>query len=417
MNYFFLLCISFLSTSLLRAQRKSEILNNSGTPHPLTAKVPTLSSPPTYSNHSGDADNFLVSWELLSSPEAASKDLRQSPLLAIKDWNTQTVSNFQHIPEFKQAQSLEEVKKIILNKLLERKVNKVVVSEFLTRAEFPEAWCLFLEDMIAPLKNTQESARGLSVQDVFGLLAAPLSRIKCNTIKLPIPDPFQDAFEQADDARSEQNQASCIISETSEAPVSTSISYAAQQAPSSDSNANAQQQQHSYPPPMHGQDTSYKESQAESAYEHTSSSQEPVSSYVQGIPCLEFWVTGMIEQSMHYHKKNPQNWLAAFSSANQDPINQRIIQHLKKALTTSQGTEEYHSQGSYDGTTRSTGTSVAPISASSSNVQGSSKPTTDPGYIDQMFNQEAPPPAPQGPVGKHKAVTFFSRQKEIKHGK
>ena len=144
LSFFLLFCIPLTPKVFNRTPERPEAT--------LTPKPPTVSV-------NKSPENILASWTMLSSPQAASQDLSKSPILAIKNWKTQPLSSFQHIEDFKQTQSLEEVKKIILNKLLEQKINPSLVGEFLNRAEFPEGWCNVLENTTRPLWNRKNATK------------------------------------------------------------------------------------------------------------------------------------------------------------------------------------------------------------------------------------------------------------------
>ena len=421
MIYFFLLWFSLSFFPLFCGKMNTKKNFNVSPKHPEPNVTPPV---PDVSAHAESPENLLASWTMISSPQAALQNLKQSPLLTIQNWKTQSLSNFQHIEAFKQAQSLEEVKKIILKKLLEQRVNLSLVAEFLVRAELPEGWCGVLQEIIQPLWNTKTTTNGMSIADIRSLLAVPLSSIQCDNLKLPVPNAFQEAFENADEARLDQHYPSCLKESTqnelepqpsisnqpkeqkenslantvNKEPRFGSIRNSPEQAAVSASDSlrytNTTLGRESFYPKTQKNENEYHSTSAEStdslSYEDASSASQNKVYYVQGISCLEFWITVMIEQSIYYHKKRPDSWNSIFNSAHQDPMNQRIVQHLKKNLFYTQ--ENPHSAEDQNFIQQRHGSGGAPsvISASSSGSQNSSsKPFTDGGYLEFKDDQQA----------------------------
>ncbi|ETZ04696.1 proline-rich domain-containing protein [Holospora undulata] len=357
------------------------------------------------------------SWAEISNPLISLQELEKSCILSIKDWNSQNLSDFQSLPDFKQVNSLEEVKKIILKALLKQK-NVIPISQFLIRANISDEWCLLLEYITSPLWDSQKSPYGITIKDISALLSVPLSKVKCQGLKLPIPENFLDAFEQADEVLSEKKQEdkSCLVSNdeknknSSENP-SSKKSYVPPQ--SGDQQPRDPQSGDQQPrDPQSGDQQPrdpYAQDRKEGGYYDTSY-QKPVSTYVKAEECLEFWVSSIIEQSMRYIKKKPHVWNALFKSANADPMNQRIVQHIRSSMgeNSSQSYDHESGRGYNEGAGSYGGNGV--ISASGSGAQGSSKPFTDPQYLDSR--EESAPQESQEPAAKRKTVTFFSKQKK-----
>ncbi|GAJ46223.1 hypothetical protein HE1_00549 [Holospora elegans E1] len=416
LNYNYLLLFFITNFSfLLYANKRSTGVKS----HVATSKKRVFGAQADY-----NPANIASSWAEISNPEVSLQALEKSYLLTIKNWNSQNLSDFQSMPDFKQAKTLEEVKKIILKTLLKQK-NVTPISKFLIQAKISDAWCRLLEYITYPLWNSKKSSYGISIKDVSALLSVPLSNIKCQELRLPVPENFLDAFEQADQVLSEQKQeeTSCLFPNNEKNSSKEIHSQSLPGNPLPDGSLPGNPLPDGSLPgnplpdgslpgnplpdgslpgnPLPDGQALYKKSN------HKTSYKKSLSTYVKGTECLEFWVASIIEQSMRYIKKKPHVWGAIFNSANADPMNQRIVQHLKRVMKEESSSDH---QGDYDRGTQGYDYGSSPISASGSGAQGSSKPFTDPQYLDSR--EESSPQEPQEPVVKRRTVTFFSKKRK-----
>ncbi|WP_021827801.1 hypothetical protein [Holospora obtusa] len=352
-----------------------------------------------------NAEKFLSAWTVLSNPEVSLQELEQSSLLTLRDWTGVLLSDFQNIPDFKYANSLEDVKKIIFNKLLVQK-NITPIRKFLIQNSIPGGWCDLLKYITTLLWDPKKSSKGLTIQEISALLSLPLSNLKCETLKLPVPEKFLDAFMHVDESRLEQeeNGVPCLISlnETENKGSSSEKSYTREPVIPQERRQEHEFSENAKKNPVLTENT-YKNSKLE----------DPVSTYVDSSKCLEFWTTSIIEQSMHAIKKAPNVWLSLFNSANTDPMTQKVVQYCKQLLNDDHSSYSFYQDSSYSSENSDSQKLPQPslnvISASSSGVNKSGKIYTDPDYLGKTGSEPNASEEPKIPLEKRKTVTFFSK--------
>ena len=114
-------------------------------------------------------------------------------MLKKENWSHYTLEKFKDIPEFHQAKSVAEVKKIVLKMLLARAVPRTVIANFLTTEEASTVWRAMLDDVIHSPQFAQLTDADLGPV-IHNLMVIPLSVVDRKALVLPIPEAQQSSF-------------------------------------------------------------------------------------------------------------------------------------------------------------------------------------------------------------------------------